>query len=383
MAGSGELSPRSLVAQALHAIDEATGAVVPPLHQATTFARDENYELPGSYSYSRYSSPTVAQVEEVLARLDGGKDALLFSSGLAGFAALFETVPTGAHIVAPQIMYHGGLDWLRIISEKRKIGLTLFDQTRDGALEEAIVPGKTAVVWIETPVNPTWDVIDIKAAADAAHAAGAVLGVDATVATPVLTRPLEFGADFTFHSATKYLNGHSDVTAGVLVAADKTPLWDEIWHNRKYLGSIIGPFEAWLLLRGLRTLFVRFDASSRNAMAIARHFENHPKLDAVLYPGLESHPGYEISKHQMQGGFGGMMSILVKGDEEDAKKVTAALKLFIPATSLGGVESLAEHRKTVEGPHSLVAENLIRLSVGIEHVDDLIADIDQALEVLS
>ena len=382
MAGGGELSPRSLVAQALHVIDEATGAVVPPLHQATTFARDENYELPGGYSYGRYSSPTVAQVEEVLARLDGGQDALLFSSGLAGFAALFETVPTGAHIVAPQIMYHGGLDWLRTISEKRNIGLTLFDQTREGALEEAIILGKTAVVWIETPVNPTWDVIDIKAAADAAHAAGAVLGVDATVATPVLTRPLEFDADFTFHSATKYLNGHSDVTAGVLVTAEKTPLWDEMWLNRKYLGSIIGPFEAWLLLRGLRTLFVRFDASSRNAMAIARHFENHPKLEAVLYPGLESHPGHAISKRQMQGGFGGMMSLLVKGNEEQAKKVTVALKLFIPATSLGGVESLAEHRKTVEGPHSLVAENLIRLSVGIEHVDDLIADIEQALEVL-
>ena len=375
-------STRSLVAQALHYIDEATGGVVPPIQPSTTFGRDENYELMGGYSYGRYANPTVAKVEEVLARLDEGADALAFSSGLAAFAALFETVRTGQHMVAPEIMYHGGQDWLRMIAERRGIGLTLFDQTKPGALEEAIRPGETAIVWIETPVNPTWDVIDIEAAAKAAHHAGARLGVDATVATPVSTRPLEHGADIVFHSATKYLNGHSDVTAGVLVTGQANPFWEEIFVNRKYLGSILGTFEAWLLLRGMRTLFVRFEASSRNALKIAKHFKDHSKLVSVLYPGLESHPGHAVAARQMTGGFGGMMSILVKGSEADAKKVAAALKLFVPATSLGGVESLAEHRKSVEGPHSLVAPNLIRLSIGIEDADDLIADLEQALATL-
>lgn len=375
-------STRSLVAQALHYIDEATGAVVPPLQPSTTFSRDENYDLRGEFVYGRYGSPTVAKVEEVLARLDEGADALAFASGLAAFSTLFETVRTGQHMVAPEIMYHGGQDWLRMISERRGIGLTLFDQTKPGALEAAIRPGETAIVWIETPVNPTWDVIDIEAAAKAAHAAGARLGVDATVATPVSTRPLELGADVVFHSATKYLNGHSDVNAGVLVTGTPDAFWDEICTNRKYLGSILGSFEAWLLLRGMRTLFVRFEASSRNAMKIARHFKEDPRLEGVLYPGLESHPGHDVAARQMTGGFGGMMSILVAGDEADAKRVASALKLFVPATSLGGVESLAEHRKTVEGPHSLVAPNLIRLSIGIEDADDLIADLEQSLAVL-
>ncbi len=375
-------STRSLVAQALHYIDEATGAVVPPIQPSTTFARDESYDLIGEFTYGRYGSPNAAKTEEVLALLDSGADALVFASGLAGFSTLFETVRTGQHIVAPQVMYHGGQDWLRMISERRGIGLTLFDQTKAGALEEAIRPGETAIVWVETPVNPTWDIIDIEAAAKAAHAAGARLGVDATVSTPVTTRPLEMGADIVFHSATKYLNGHSDVSAGVLVTGEKNEFWEEVRTNRHYLGSILGPFEAWLLLRGMRTLFVRFEASSRNALKIANHFKGHARLEGVLYPGLESHPGHEIAARQMTAGFGGMMSILVAGGEAEAKRVASALKLFVAATSLGGVESLAEHRKTVEGPHSLVQPNLIRLSIGIEDADDLIADLEQALAVL-
>lgn len=375
-------STRSLVAQALHFIDEATGAVVPPIHSSTTFARDENYDLRGETSYARYSSPTIEKVEEVLALLDNGVGAQVFASGLAAFAALFETVETGKHIVAPQVMYHGGQDWLRMISEKRQIGLTLFDQTEPGALEAAIRPGETAIVWVETPVNPTWDIIDIQAAADAAHAAGAILGVDSTVASPVSTRPLEHGADIVFHSATKYLNGHSDVTAGALITGKDDAFWEEIKTNRKYLGSILGPFEAWLLLRGMRTLFVRFETASRNALKIAKHFQDHARLEGVLYPGLETHPGHDVAARQMTGGFGGMMSLLVKGDEAQTKKVAGSLKLFVAATSLGGVESLAEHRKSVEGPHSLVPANLIRLSIGIEDADDLIADLEQAMAVL-
>lgn len=379
---NSNLSPRSLAAQALHAIDEATGAVVPPLHAATTFARDENYELVNSVSYGRQSSPTVEQVEEILTLLDGGAEAQVYSSGMAAFSCFFETLSNGDHVVAPQIMYHGGLDWLRLLVERRGLQLTLFDQTRAGALEEAIIPGATKVVWIETPVNPTWDIIDIEAAAKAAHDANAVLAVDATVLTPVSCRPIELGADFTFHSATKYLNGHSDVLAGVLVTAKQSDLWEEIKTNRKHLGSILNPFAAWLLLRGMRTLFVRVEAASKNALAIAKHFEHHPKLAGVLYPGLENHPGHDIAKRQMVGGFGGMMSVLIKGGVQETKQVTTALKLFVVATSLGGVESLAEHRKIIEGPESLVAPNLIRLSIGIEDKADLIADLEQALDVL-
>lgn len=382
MAKKSNLSRRSIAAQALHAIDEATGAVVPPINQATTFARDENYDLkiPASYARSLESAPTVAQVEEVLAVLEGGEAAMLFSAGMGAVAALFEILREGDHVVAPQVMYHGGLSWLKLISERRGIEYTLFDQTQDGALEAAIRPGSTKLVWIESPVNPTWDVIDVRAAAAAAHSVGAILAVDATVVTPALMRPLELGADIVFHSATKYLNGHSDVLAGVLICSEKNDIWDEIKINRLHLGSVLSPFGAWLLLRGMRTLYVRVETSSRNALAIAKHFENHPKLEAVLYPGLESHPRHEIAARQMDGGFGGMMSFLVKGGIEDTKTVTTALKLFIPATSLGGVESLAEHRKIIEGPDSLVAPNLIRLSVGIEDAGDLIADLEQALD---
>ena len=224
--------------------------------------------------------------------------------------------------------------------------------------------------------------IDIAATAKIAHDAGAILAVDCTVAPPVTTRALDYGADIVFHSATKYLNGHSDVVAGILVTRELDARWEEIKLVRKLTGGVLGPFEAWLLLRGMRTLFIRFERASSNAMQIARHLENHPKLERVLYPGLENHPGHAIAKRQMTHGFGGMMSLLIKGDAEAAKAVACKTRLFVPATSLGGVESLIEHRATVEGPDSLVPKNLLRLSIGIEHPDDLIADIEQALDII-
>ena len=373
------LSPRSLAAQAGHFIDPATGAITPPVHPSTTFARDADYAPIGTTTYSRYHNPTYEQVERVAAELDEGAEALVFAAGMAAIAALFETVNTGQHMIAPTIMYHGAQDWLRRISEKRGIALSLFDAADPRALERAVRPGETAIVWIETPVNPTWDVIDIAAAAAAAHAAGAILAVDATVSTPVTTRPLDLGADLVFHSGTKYLNGHSDVTAGVLVTRQADARWQEIRLVRGLMGGVLGPFEAWLLLRGLRTLFVRFERASANALQIARHFEGHGKLEAVLYPGLESHPGHAIAKRQMTAGYSGMLSLLVKGDAEDAKGVATRTALFVPATSLGGVESLIEHRATIEGPRSQVPPNLLRLSIGIEDARDLIADLEQAL----
>jgi cystathionine gamma-synthase len=277
-------------------------------------------------------------------------------------------------------MYHGAQDWLRRISARRGIGLTLFDASDINDLKHAIKPGITSLVWIESPVNPTWDVIDIDVVAEITHYHEATLVVDSTVAPPVTTRALDHGADIVFHSATKYLNGHSDVVAGLLVTRECNERWEDIKLVRKLMGGVLGPFEAWLLLRGMRTLFLRFERASQNALKIALQLENHPALEKVLYPGLESHPGHEVAKRQMVNGFGGMMSLLVKGDAEQAKKVATGTKLFVPATSLGGVESLIEHRASVEGPHSEVPKNLLRLSVGIENVDDLIADIEASLD---
>ena len=373
-----DTSLETLLAQGGHFIDPGTGAVVPPIHTATTFARDERYELIG-YGYSRTANPTGAQVEAVLAKLEGAEDALVFASGLAGVTTFFDTVRTGERVVVPRIMYHGTADWLRRLAERRGVRVAFFDATEPGALEAAVGADETSVVWIEPCVNPTWDVIDVRAAADAAHAAGAVLGVDATTTPAVTLRALDLGADVVFHSGTKYLAGHSDVTAGVLAARSADGRWEDVKLARNLMGGVLGPFESWLLLRGMRTLHVRYERQAANAMALARHFEGHPKLDAVLYPGLKSHPGHAAAKRQMTRGFGAMLSLLVAGGAETAKRVATRTRLFVPATSLGGVESLIEHRASVEGPDSAVPKNLLRVSVGIENADELIADLDQAL----
>ena len=377
--GDRDRSDATVLAQAAHAPDAVTGALVPPLHVSATFGRNAEYELVGDYIYLRYGSPTVEHAERLLARLEGGADAMLFASGLAAAAAVFETVEGGGHIVAPETMYHGVQDWLRRISGRRGIGLTLFDATDPGALRRALRHGETSVVWIEPLVNPTWDVIDIGQTADQAHQAGAILAVDGTMAPPVTTRALDFGADLVFHSATKYLNGHSDLLAGVLAAPKVDELWEELRLVRKLSGGVLSPRDAWMLIRGLRTLPLRFERASRSALRIARHLEGHPKLEAVLYPGLESHAGHDVAQHQMTNGFGGLLSILVRGGTEEALTVAKRLRIFVRATSAGGVESLVEHRASVEGPDSPVPSNLLRLSVGIEDCADLIGDLDRAL----
>jgi len=369
----------TLLAQGGHFVDPQTGAIVPPIHPATTFARNRRYE-PAGFGYSRNANPTGAEVERVLARLEGAEDALVFASGLAGVTAFFETVRAGERVVAPRVMYHGTVDWLRRLAERRGIEVAFFDATAPGALEAAVEARDTSVVWIEPLVNPTWDVIDVRAAAAAAHAAGAVLGVDATATPAVTLRALDLGADVVFHSGTKYLAGHSDVMAGVLATRSGGERWEEIKLARTLTGGVLGAFEAWLLLRGMRTLHVRHERQAANAIAIARHFEHHPAVEAVLYPGLESHPGHAIAKRQMTGGFGAMLSLLVPGGAQGAKRMATRTRLFVPATSLGGVESLIEHRASVEGPHSAVPANLLRLSIGIERADDLVADLEQALD---
>ena len=372
------LRPETIAAHALRAIHPETGAVVPPIHTSATYARDENYVPKLKENYIRNGNPTLWQAEEAIAALERGSAALLFPSGMAAITTLFDTIPQGAHVAAPDVMYYGTRDWLKRLEAKGRISLTLFDPRDPSALTKA-VRKETDLVWIETPLNPTWDVIDIAAAAEAAHGVGAILAVDATATAAVTTQPLMLGADIVFHSATKYLNGHSDVLAGVLVTREETARWQEIAMLRTKSGAPLPPLECFLLMRGMRTLFVRYRQASANALAIARHFEGHPKVERVLYPGLSSHPGHEVAARQMRDGFGGMMSILVKGGFAEAQRFCTRLKVIVPATSLGGVESLAEHRKTVEGPTSPVPDNLVRISVGIEHVDDLIADVEQAL----
>lgn len=379
MSSAKSRSARTLLAQLGHFLDERDGALVPPIQSSTTFARGEDYAPIGEHIYSRASNPGDTFAGKLFAELEGGADALVFGSGMAAITTLFETVDAGRHIVAPTVMYHGAQDWLRRIAERRGIGLTLFDATDPNGLRDALRPGETDLVWIEPATNPHWDIIDIAAAAQAAHAAGARLAVDATVTPPVTTQPLALGADYVFHSATKYLNGHSDVCAGVLVCAESDERWADITRVRCLLGGMLGAFECWLLLRGLRTLALRFDAASRSALALATHFEGDPRLESVLYPGLESHPGHDVAKRQMTNGFGGMMSMHVRGDAAKTIRVATGTRIFVPATSLGGVESLIAHRATVEGAHSVVAPNLLRLSIGIEDVDELIADLDEAL----
>jgi cystathionine gamma-synthase len=373
------LAPATRAAQALRHIDPRTGAVTPAIELSTTFARDTDYAPRQRYIYARDGGPTVEQAEAVLADLDGAADTLVFASGMAAIVALTETLTAGDHVAAPRVMYHGAIAWLKRLAERRGIAVDFFDATEPGALEAALRPGVTRLLWIETPCNPTWDVIDVAASARAAHAAGARLAVDCTAAPPCTLQALALGADLVFHSGTKYLGGHSDLTAGVLSTARDDAQWQEIRALRAMLGNVIAPFEAWLLIRGLRTLFLRFERASASALAIARHLESHPGVARVLYPGLPAHPGHAIAARQMTGGFGGMLSFLVQGDAGRARDVARSTRVFLPATSLGGVESLIEHRKTVEGPGSLVPDTLIRLSVGIEDAGDLIADLDHAL----
>jgi cystathionine gamma-synthase len=382
MSGSNSnLRPETIAAHAFRALDPATGAVVPPIYLSTTYARDENYQPLLKENYVRSGNPNLWQAEETINALEQGAGALLFASGMAAMTTLMETIPQGAHVVAPLVMYYGTRNWLQRLEEKGRITLTLFDAAKPETLAASIRPN-TDLVWIETPSNPLWEVTDIAAAANAAHKVGAILAVDATGLGAVTTQPLALGADIVFHSATKYLNGHSDVLAGVLVTRDVNARWTEIASLRSKLGAPLAPFECWLLMRGMRTLFVRYAQASSNALAIARHFSNHPKVQAVLYPGLASHLSYAIARKQMTNGYGGMMSLLLKTDFAGAQKFCTLLKVLVPSTSLGGVESLAEHRKTVEGPASTLPDNLVRISIGIENVNDLIADIEQALVAL-
>jgi cystathionine gamma-synthase len=373
------LHPRTIAAQGLGRVAEPYRDIVPPLHPSTTFERAADGSFPAGRIYSRADKPTYDAPEAVLAELEGAHAALLFSSGQAAAAAVFQALAPGDRVLLPRNMYWGQRNWIAGFMGSWGLAVDFYDNESLEDLGARARAAKSRLLWIETPANPTWEVTDIAAAARIAHDAGAVVAVDSTCATPVLTRPLALGADLVMHSATKYLNGHSDVVAGALACAKDDALWQRIRQVRSGGGAVLGPFEAWLLARGMRTLHVRVAAACANAMDLARRFEKHPKLSHVLYPGLASHPGHAVAARQMQGGFGAMMSLRLREGEAAAREFAARLRVFKRATSLGSVESLAEHRASVEGPETKCPPDLVRLSIGIEDVEDLAADIAQAL----
>ena len=382
MSNPDDIRGDTIAAKASHFLDVHSGAVVPDIQMSSTFARDDRYALINPANlYARDDSSAYIHAERTLADLENGEECRLFASGMAAIATIFYSLTPGNHVVLPDAMYWGAKLWIGNYCKRQDIFISEYD-TADASSIEAALQGHnhTSLVWVETPSNPMMHVTDISVAADIAHANGALLCVDSTAATPVFTRPLDHGADLVVHSATKYLNGHSDLLAGAIVTRDEHSLWEQICSERKYAGAVIGAFEAWLLLRGMRTLFVRVNTAASSAMKVARFLEQHAAIESVSYPGLESHPGHEVAKKQMDGGFGGLLSFSVYGDSAAALKLAGALQIITSATSLGGVETLIEHRHSLEPAENQIPENQLRLSVGIEHAEDLIQDLRAALE---
>ena len=374
------LSPQTLAAQALGETDPVSGALAPVITMSTNYEQQPDGGYPQGRVYTRADNPTSEHAERLLAALEGaGCSCALFASGMAAATAVFQSLLPGDHVLVSRVLYWGVRKWLAEFALTWGLDVEFTDTTDLAALAAAIRPGRTRLLWVETPANPMWEITDLAAVCQLAHAAGARVAVDNTVSTPVLTRPFEHGADLVVHSATKYLNGHSDVLAGAVLSARADPFWERIRSWRRNAGAMPGPFEAWLLQRGMRTLFLRVPRASETALAIATHFQGHPALKAVLYPGLPAHPGHQIAARQMSGGFGGMLSIRLTGGAEHATAVLREVQVFKRATSLGGVESLIEHRAPVEGPSSPVPADLLRLSIGIEAAADLITDLEAAL----
>lgn len=378
-----DMHPDTVAAQALGWIDEATRAVIPPIQVSSTYLRDADNAYRSGRVYARADNPAFDQPEAVLCRLEQGGEALLFASGMAAATALFQALRPGDHVLAPKVMYWSLRNWLAGPASDWGLQVELVDMPDPAAVRAALRQGQTKLVWVETPANPLWSVTDIAATAAAAHAAGALLAVDSTVATPLLTRPLALGADVVMHAATKYLNGHSDIVAGALVVrpgVQQGEFWQRVRKVRAQQGGTLGSFESFLLTRGMRTLHLRVRAACANAQRVAEHFSTHPEVLEVLYPGLPGFAGHAVARAQMQGGYGGMLSIRVRGGAAHAIATAARTQLWKRATSLGGTESLIEHRASVEGAGTPAPEDLLRLSVGIEHAEDLIADLAQALQ---
>ncbi len=378
-------APDTLAAQALGHSEPAYRGLTPAVYPSATYERDTDGSYPGGHSYSRDQNPTIGVPEDLLSQLEGGSGALLFASGMAAATALCDALDDGTHIIAPHHMYWTIRSWFEELAASGRIELTFVENGDMSGLEESLAafPGRPNLLWVETPSNPMGRITDIAASADLTHRAGGLVACDSTVSTPILTRPIERGADIVFHSATKQLNGHGDVLAGALVRSGDTrldDLWKRVRHQREYRGAVLGPFEGWLLLRGMRTLHLRVARSASTALTLAERATAHPAVESVLYAGLADHPGHEIACRQMQGGFGPLMSLCMSGGIDAARATMAKLEMFRDATSLGGLESLVEHRSCIESDGTPVPDELIRISVGLEDAEDLWRDLEGGLD---
>jgi len=372
-----QMRVETLAVHGSHHSDAATGAVAPPIYLSTTFEREADGSLPHGYLYARDATPNRTSLERVLAALEGGRAAAAFSAGMAATMAVFQSLAPGDHVVLPASVYYGTRKLLDQVFVRWGLTMTSVDmQTADNVV--AALRPTTRLVWVESPSNPLLAVADIERIAAIAHDAGARCAVDNTWATPVAQRPLALGADLVMHSTTKYLGGHGDVTGGALVAREDDEFFQRVRTVQTAGGAVAAPFDCWLVVRGIKTLPYRIRAHTANATAVAEFLASHPKIEAVHYPGLPSHPGHAIAARQMSA-FGGMVSVQVRGGREASLRVKSRVKVFTRATSLGGPESLVEHRASVEAPGSGTPDNLLRLSIGLEHPDDLIADLEQAL----
>jgi cystathionine gamma-synthase len=358
--------------------DAQTGALAPPLHLSTTFEHAPDGGFLHGFVYVRHGSPTQTRLEQALAAVEGGQAALAFASGLAASAAWLQALPAGAHVLLHRDVYFDLRTMAAEYGPRWGLRAELADLRDLDAVRAALRP-ETRLLWAESPSNPCLDVLDLAALAEIAHAAGARLLVDSTFAPPAVQRPLELGADVVLHSTTKYLGGHSDVQGGALITRAADDIWERVHHARQVLGGVASPFNSWLVLRGLRTLACRVERQAHSALVLARALEGHPALAHVLYPGLESHPGHAVARRQMRA-FGGMLTLRLRDGRAAALRAAGRLRLFTNATSLGGVESLVEHRASIEGAGSPTPDDLLRLSIGLEHPDDLLADLRQALD---
>jgi cystathionine gamma-synthase len=372
----------TLCVHAAHVPDAATGAVAEPIHLSTTFERHADGSYPRGYRYSREGAPNRTALEGCVAQLEGGVGAAAFGSGLAANMAVLELLNAGDLLVASQEGYYGSIRQFTVFAERRGARIELVDLSDLAAVDVALAhqAGHARLLWIETPTNPLLNVVDLKSLTALGHKAGALVVCDNTFATPVCQRPFEFGVDLVVHSATKYLGGHSDVLSGVVAVREGEALLERLHEWQRTAGGALAPFDCWLLRRSLTTLAVRVRAQCSGALKVAEFLAQHPGIERVFYPGLRQHPGHAVAVRQMSGGFGAMLSVCVAGGREAAMRVAGRTRLFTRATSLGGVESLIEHRASIEGAGTRAPENLLRLSVGIEEPEDLIDDLDQALK---
>ncbi len=368
----------TLAIHATHLQDETAASIAPPVFLTTTFERSEDGSYPKGHMYSRNSNPNRDALEKGLAKLEGGKIAFVFGSGLAAVSAVFQCMKSGDHVLMPNVGYYASYKLAEEIMGPWGLQVSQVDMTNLAAIEAAIQP-ETKLIWVETPANPLLTLSDIEAICKIAHAHNILVGVDNTLTSPILQNPIQFGADIVMHATTKYIGGHSDVLGGAVIFKEASAWSERVKRVQILMGATQNPLDCYLLARGLKTLPLRMREHSKNALELATHLEKHPGIEQVHYPGLPSNPNYDLAIKQMPNGQSGMISIQIKGDEAKARKVANRLQLFQQATSLGGVESLVEHRRSIEGPESKTPGNLLRLSIGLEHVEDLWEDLNQAI----